>query len=142
MRVSYCSRLQATPPGDRTGRHATHRAGHPKAKRKVSGRSGRIAAAGINATSARGGIGRSLVPMRRGFLCGAAAGAATNHAHEDPYGLLACRFEARQFRPILKVHRVVMIPFSAPDEAVAFKNIDDFLRHPVAIGDLVSFFLP
>jgi hypothetical protein len=43
--------------------------------------------------------------------------------------------ECDQFRSILEMQAVEMIPSAAPDEAVAFKNLDDWLRNLIAPGN-------
>jgi hypothetical protein len=51
--LARCGHQRRRPSIGRTGGLATHMAGHSRAGRKVSGRSGRIAAAGITAGSRR-----------------------------------------------------------------------------------------
>src|SRR5271155_2049968 len=41
----------------------------------------------------------------------------------------------KEFRPKFEVHRIVVIPFAAPNEAVLFEDRDDLRGHAVAIKD-------
>ena len=36
------------------------------------------------------------------------------------------------------MHRVVVIPLAAPDEAVPFKNLDDLVRDEIAVGNRLT----
>jgi len=40
------------------------------------------------------------------------------------------------------MHRIIVIPFTAPNESVIFEYLDDFLGHAILIGDLAGVRLP
>src|SRR4051812_10548330 len=43
-----------------------------------------------------------------------------------------------ELRPILEMHRIKVIPLSAPYESVTLENLHDFIRNAVAVADLTG----
>src|SRR3974377_1041713 len=48
----------------------------------------------------------------------------------------------KEFRSEFEVHRIVVIPFPTPNEAMFFEDRDDLLGHAVTISDRAGMRLP
>jgi len=62
-----------------------------------------------------------------------------------PRPVALARFSIRngkQFGAILEMHRIIVIPFAAPNEPVIFKYFDDFFRHAIAISNVAGLRVP
>src|SRR6185437_1620763 len=84
------------------------------------------------------GAGRGALNCRLTVVCAQLIGRMCALVVAEGELPLPSLTRSQQFGPILEMHRVVVIPLAAPDEAVLLEGRDDLLRHAVVVRDLAG----